>query len=134
MHTQASIAPSAPPGRPASVPMKDRDGGTDVAVPPSAGSDAPTTDKPPATAPMATPLFTRHMRGVIEAERDRRRHDGAHRAAVAARAARRQSAVRPHPRLSAALDARRDELARERRERDGSAATAEISVPVPATA
>jgi len=130
MHTQASIAPSAPPGRPASVPMKGRDGETDVAVPARARTDPTTTDKPRATAPIATPLFTRHMRGVIEAERDRRRHDGTHRAAVAARAARRQSAVTPHPRLSAALDARRDE----RSERDGSAGAAKISVPVPARA
>jgi len=89
------------------------------------------TDAPRSTAPEPTPLFTRYMRGVTAAERDSRRYDAPHRAAAASRAARRRSAVKPHPRLSAALAARRDELARERTDRDVSAAAAEFSVLVP---
>src|SRR4051794_21202211 len=105
MQTHASVAPSAPTGRPTSDTIEERDGRTRVVV-----AGAIVSDAPPAAAVRATPLFTRHMRGAIEAERDTRRHDGKHRAAAAARAARRRSEVRPHPRLSAALEARRREL------------------------
>lgn len=119
MQTQASVAPSAPPDRPTTDPIDERDGGTRVAA------DAIVADAPTSRAAPATPLFTRHMRGAIEAERDIRRHDPKRRAAAAARG---RIDVRPHPRLSAALEARRHEIERQRG--DLAAPVGEGAVPV----
>jgi hypothetical protein len=51
----------------------------------------------------STPLFTRHTRGAIEAERDRRRQRGAGGAVAYRGAARKRVAIAPHPRITAAV-------------------------------
>jgi hypothetical protein len=51
----------------------------------------------------STPLFTRHMRGAIEAERDRRRQRRAGGAVAYRGAARERAASAPHPRITAAV-------------------------------
>lgn len=64
-----------------------------------ASPPAPLAPPPDAVAP--TPLFTRHMLGAIEAERDRRQVFRATHPRP-----RRRAAVMPHPRIAAALAAR----------------------------
>ena len=69
--------------------------------PPESPSAAPAVPhEPPAVAALPTPLFTRHARGAIEAERDRR---GVVRAMLPRRLPSRTAMA--HPRLDAALAA-----------------------------
>jgi hypothetical protein len=51
----------------------------------------------------STPLFTRHTRGAIEAERDRRRQRRAGGAVAYRGATRKRAASAPHPRITAAV-------------------------------
>lgn len=68
----------------------------EVALPP-----LPAAPRAPDATPI-TPGYTRHSLGVIEADRDRRLRQRGSRGRR-----RRLEAVRPHPRLSAALEAER---------------------------
>jgi hypothetical protein len=63
--------------------------------------ERPTRDPLPPDPPAFTPLFTRHMLGAIEADRDRRRRSRR------SKRPRRTLASSSHPRLAAALAAER---------------------------